>query len=403
MNLLKEGIETKAVIPTKHFKKLTIDGHTEDYPVYKIRLDMLYYNDQNDRIATWITQYKLDNGISTFDMSNQEKYNDIIHDFITDSNVDSLRKTQKNMRMFGQQVPGVVLFDGRIIDGNRRFTCLRNIQIDDVETGYFEAAILDRKINDNKKQIKMLELKLQHGEDVKVGYNPIDRLVGIYHDIIDTKLLTIKEYAKSVDQSEKDIELEVEKAKLMGEFLEFINAPKQFHIARIFNLSDPLKELYAMLKKISDNDKKEDLKNNVFAQLFIYSGDTTRYMRKIKKIVGSAKYLDEYLESQSETVYKVCEELSNHNNITNKEINEIRSNDEIKSEFTHATERYLTKTDNDTTRNQPAKQVEKAYDSLDAIDNNILKKLTSEQKEEILERIEMIEELTTKLRSGLDV
>ena len=58
MNLLKEGLEQRVVERTTMTRKLTVDGLTKAYPVYKIRLDWLFYNDQNDRIATWISQYK---------------------------------------------------------------------------------------------------------------------------------------------------------------------------------------------------------------------------------------------------------------------------------------------------------------------------------------------------------
>ena len=58
MNLLKDGVEQHAVYETNLTRKLTIDGLTQAYPVYKIKLDWLYYNDQNDRIATWISQYR---------------------------------------------------------------------------------------------------------------------------------------------------------------------------------------------------------------------------------------------------------------------------------------------------------------------------------------------------------
>ena len=58
MNLLKEGILQQAVVKTTLTRKLTVDGLTKPYPVYKVRLDWLFYNDQNDRIATWISQYK---------------------------------------------------------------------------------------------------------------------------------------------------------------------------------------------------------------------------------------------------------------------------------------------------------------------------------------------------------
>lgn len=55
-NLLLEGQNT-VVLPTGISRKLTLDGETKVYPVYQVRLDCLYYNDQNDRIASWISQY----------------------------------------------------------------------------------------------------------------------------------------------------------------------------------------------------------------------------------------------------------------------------------------------------------------------------------------------------------
>lgn len=50
MNLLKEGLEQRVVEKTTMTRKLTVDGLTKAYPVYKIRLDWLFYNDQNDRM-----------------------------------------------------------------------------------------------------------------------------------------------------------------------------------------------------------------------------------------------------------------------------------------------------------------------------------------------------------------
>lgn len=272
MNLLVDGLEEKTVFKTELTKQLSIDNHTEVYPVYKIRLDKLYYNDQNDRIATWISQYKADNKINSIDMKNKEEYNNIIHQFITESNPKALSKTQKNIALVGQEQPGVVLADGRIVDGNRRFTCLRNIQEETGNTQYMNAVILERDITGNAKEIKMLELYLQHGVDKPVDYDPIDRLVGIYNDIVDKKLLSITEYAKSVNLSEREIKREVDKAKLMVEFLEFIDAPKQFHLARKLNINDPLKELNTIMKQCKDEDRREDLKNVFFANLLIRPG-----------------------------------------------------------------------------------------------------------------------------------
>ena len=85
MNLLKEGIEQQAVVKTTLTRKLTVDGLTKAYPVYKVRLDCLFYNDQNDRIATWISQYKAQHEGKAPDSTDRENYNNIIEQFIVDT------------------------------------------------------------------------------------------------------------------------------------------------------------------------------------------------------------------------------------------------------------------------------------------------------------------------------
>lgn len=114
MNLLKEGMEQKAVLKTTLTRKLTVDGLTKAYPVYKVKLDWLFYNDQNDRIATWISQYKAQHEGKTPDIAQREAYNNIIEEFIVASNPDAIRKTQSNIELVDQREPGVVLADGRI-------------------------------------------------------------------------------------------------------------------------------------------------------------------------------------------------------------------------------------------------------------------------------------------------
>lgn len=42
-DLLQEGVALHAVEETSLSRKLTVDGMTRAYPVYKIKLDHLYY------------------------------------------------------------------------------------------------------------------------------------------------------------------------------------------------------------------------------------------------------------------------------------------------------------------------------------------------------------------------
>ena len=403
MNLLRDGITQGFVIKTDRATKLTIDGITETYPVYQIRLDALYYNDQNDRIATWISQYKSDNKTETIDRTDLESYNNIIHEFIVKSNPDKLKSTQKNISFIGQQKYGVVLNDGRIIDGNRRFTCLRNLAVDDPKFNYFEAVILDRDIENSAKQIKMLELHIQIGEEARVDYDPIDRLVGIYNDIIVNKILTVHEYAVSTGaQSDNDVQKEVERAKLLAEFLEAINAPRQFYIARDLNMSNPLIELQAILRKIKDEDKKEEVKYAVFTNCLLQpEGDMTRFLRQLKAVAGS-NYLDEFIEKELEIAESVIDNLPEVGQVNKEVINQLRKDEETKRELRKTMDIVTNKAKASATRDKPNQILLKAVDSIETIDMNIFKKLTNEQKSEIEEHLSSLENLIVQLREAIN-
>ena len=402
MNLLKEGIEQQAVVKTTLTRKLTVDGLTKAYPVYKVRLDCLFYNDQNDRIATWISQYKAQHEGKAPDSTDRENYNNIIEQFIVESNSDAIRKTQNNIEMVDQREPGVVLADGRIIDGNRRFTCLRRLAVKNDRFGYFETVILDRNIENSAKQIKMLELSIQHGEESKVDYNPVDRLVGIYNDIISTQLLSIEEYAKSTNESENEVKKRVEVAKLMVEFLEFINAPEQFYIARDLQLYYPLEELMKLIKKCRTEDEIEDLKITAFTNILMQTaGDMTRFIRHIKAIV-STDYQEEFFEDQKEIAAKVVDILPEQGKVTTTTIREvIRSNDESVQELERSMEKTLTKVKKNETKNRPIQLAEKATTFLEGIDTNILLKMNDSELRRLDRQLDKLEQTIFKIRENL--
>jgi len=403
MNLLKDGIVLNAVIPTKLTRKLTLDGITQAYPVYKVRLDLLFYNDQNDRIATWISQYKSTNDGNAPDVSDREAYNSVIEGFIIQSNPSAIEKTQTNIELVDQREPGVVLADGRIIDGNRRYTCLSRLSAKNDRFKYFETVILDRNIENSAKQIKMLELSIQHGEESKVDYNLIDRLVGIYNDIIDTKLLSVYEYAKSTNQLESDVKKRMEIAELMVEFLDFINAPKQFHIARDWQIGFPLEELSKLMKKCKTEDEAEDLKICVFTNILMKtSSDLGRFVRKFKNIIVS-DYADVFIQEQKEIAYRVVESLPPKGAVNEKVIRDvIRGNDELGQELERSMEKALTKANKIEARNKPVQLIEKATTFLESIDMNIFLKLNDSDLKRIERQLTKLENMVAEIRGNIN-
>lgn len=380
MNLLKEGIEKQLVIKTTMTRKLTIDGITQAYPVYKVRLDCLYYNDQNDRIVTWISQYKSQNDGNIPCVDEREEYNKIIENFIVESNPEAIKKTQKNIELVDQREAGVVLSDGRIIDGNRRFTCLRRLKETNDRFSHFETVILDRNIEHSAKEIKMLELSIQHGEESKVDYNPIDKLVGIYHDIVETGLLTEDEYAKSTNESIGDIRRRIEMAKLMVEFLEFANAPKQFYIARDLQLNSILEELQKLIKKCHTPDEAEDLKICVFNNALMRTeGDRAKFVRDFKNIINS-DYQQEFIEEQKQLAIKINDCLPTDGTMSADIIREIvRTNSDVVEAMERSCEKVLTKAKKTAARNLPIQQLEKATMFIEDIDVNIVSKMNDSE------------------------
>ena len=403
MNLLHEGVENESVQLTQQVVKLTVDGITSNYPVYRVRLDNLFFNDQNDRIATWISQYKAEHGEECLSRDNLVHYNDVIQDFIEKSNPEKIKQTQENIRLLNQQKYGVVLNDGRIIDGNRRFTCLRNLSKDSDNFSYFETVILEKDYEHSAKQIKMLELQIQIGAEERVDYDPIDRLVGIYRDIVDNRLHTEDEYARSTNQKVAAVKKELEKAKLLVEFLEAIKAPKQYYLARELQLDGPIRELYGALNNIVDEDKRQEFKYIAFVNLLMKPDeDMTRFIRNLKGISKSV-YLDEFLNNEEEIAEAVLDNLPENGKVNSDVISRVRADETTKEELKRTMSVVGSKVKVKETRDKPNQMVKDAIDSLRAIDTEIIKRLTDEQIEDMKANLEQLEELLNEVKEAVNV
>lgn len=260
MALLTEGIERGNVRETGRVSKLTIDGISQNYKVYQIRLDELYFNPQNDRIRTWMSSYESNGGEVDPSPEGRPAYNDAVAEFIRQSNPAALKKTRNNIRLYGQEVPAIVLDNGLIIDGNRRFTCLRELAAEDEKFNWIDAMILPANVASDEKRIKQLELAIQFGQEGKVDYNPIDRLAGVYNDILKKRLLTPEEYAKYANMQVREVRDLVSRARLMADFLNFCNRPDDYHLARELEINGALQEMPRLMKKCADSDEAEELK-----------------------------------------------------------------------------------------------------------------------------------------------
>lgn len=394
-------VGTDAVQKTTLTRKVTYGGKTVVYPVYRVRLDALYYNDQNDRIATWITRYESENGQEALSGLNIEIYNRIIENFIVESNPEAIIKTQKNIALVGQREPGVTLADGRIVDGNRRYTCLRRIQRESQTPVYFETVIMDMDIREDKKQIKLLELAIQHGEEKKVDYDLIDYAVGTYRDVVQTSLLTVEEYASSTNESVADVKKRIEIASVVSEFLTYLKLPEQYHVAREFQVYSLFQEMMAPLRQL-DEEGKQQLKAIAFNNAMMHAmPDQRKFIRDIKGLIKNGTYTT-YFEDQQKWGQAIQEKFAAVEVRGKADVDRFaEDNAGITEELQMSMERALLRSRSQQLKAKPSENVSKSISLMMEVDSRQFGRMNTEEKETLKAELDELAKIVDGFRKLL--
>ena len=382
-------------------RKVTYGGKTVVYPVYRVRLDALFYNDQNDRIATWISRYETENGKDSLQGLNREIYNRVIENFIVDSNPESIQKTQKNIALVGQREPGVTLADGRIVDGNRRFTCLRRMQRETDKPLYFETVIMDMDIQEDRKQIKLLELAIQHGEEKKVDYDLIDYAIGTYRDIVQTGLLTVDEYAASTNEPAAEVKKRLELAGLVDEFLNYVKLPGQFYIAREYKILDLFQEMMVPLHQLKGEEKYQ-LKQIVFTNMMMKAiTDQRKYIRDVRNLIRTDTY-DSFFEDQSKICSSVMDLYKNEEIRSKPDVDRFANqHNDLTEELQMSLQRALLRSRSQQMKAKPSENVTKCINLMMDVDSRMFERLSDEEKEILKAELDRLEKIMGSFRKML--
>ena len=410
---LNKLIEEKSIEKTTLTKRLTIGGKTKDCPVYKFPLEYLYYNDQNGRINTVYHQYISNHGKLTPEIGDS-KYNEIFEKFIFESKKQALKDTQISIFEKGQQEPGVILSDGRVIDGNRRFTALRRIQKETKIQQYFEAVILSFDISNkiDEKKIKELELDLQLGRQERVSYDPIDRIFDVYNTIEVQKLMTPEEYKKASGAGNtKGINKDLRLAKLIIKFLSIVapneNPIDKFYLARELKLDGPLEDIERTINKLKKD--KETITQNVLTILAVQIAksevgdrDITRKIRDVKyNILDNPEMRERFIGATDEHVDNIIDFFeSNPIDQASDLKNNLNNNLEIakiSSKLLQTTNRLSNKGQITANRRQSLVKLQEIRDTLEDLSSEDLKELHEEEFFEAKEILQEIRDLAFKL------
>lgn len=410
---LNELIKNGDIEKTTLTKRLTIGGETKDYPVYKFPLECLYYNDQNGRINTVYHQYISNHGKLTPEIG-ESKYNEIFEKFIFESKKQALKDTQISISEKGQQEPGVILSDGRVIDGNRRFTALRRIQKETKIQQYFEAVILSFDISNkiDEKKVKELELDLQLGREERVSYDPIDRIFDVYNTIEVQKLMTPEEYKKASGAGNtKGINKDLRLAKLIIKFLSIVapneNPIDKFYLAKELKLDGPLEDIERTINNLKKD--KETITQNVLTILAVQIAksevgdrDITRKIRDVKyNILDNPEMKERFIDATDEHVDNIIDFFdSNPINQASDLKNNLNNNleiAEISSKLLQTTNRLSNKGQITANRRQSLVKLQEIRDTLEDLSSEDLKELYEKEFFEAKEILQEIRDLAFKL------
>lgn len=394
---INTGIAEGWVRKTDNSERKFINGQNQDCPIYEVRVDKLHFNVQNGRIATFISRYQAEHpeGLP----QDQTELDNLIAGMVEADNPKHLKTTMLDIKNKGQQQSAIILTNGVVIDGNRRFTCLRKLSAAENTLRMLRCCVFPDTYDENA--IKGLELEIQLGEDTKQEYDAISRLVDIDRWVNEGRM-TAEEYAKHANMKQSKMKNCLAQIDMLKDFLEFCEAPGAFHIAQDLKLQGPIESLTNGLVKVKNKDKREEIKNAVFVNLMCQTfGDATRGVREfIDNLIADDKLREEQLDYAVEVLERLAEKPEDVVVTTEYLRDAFGSDTRLKEGMKASRNVARAKAGNRKIKNGQVRAVRNALSDVNDVDVEILHKLEPEQ---LVDMQDGLQSLLEKAQEVLDV
>lgn len=398
---INDGIAQGWVRETGNSNIVRVGGKNEDCPVYEVRIDHLRYNLQNGRIATSMNRYQREQGPLPED---PEQVALLIEGMIERDNPGRLKKTKLDIKARGQQEVAIILSNGIVIDGNRRFTCLRQLSREEHEQRFLRCYIFPDTYDAN--DIKALELEVQMGRDEKLDYDAIALLSDIREWVVNGSMDS-EVYRKHAGITKGKMRSNIKQVGLIDEFLELIEAPGEWYIAKDLKIQGPIESLASKLGKIKNEDERENMKLMVFANLAALSeGDRTRNLRQtMDNFLQSMREETEFAEEQMEFAERVLEKIGDRDEgerVTSEFLRDhVMADKDLKHEMKASHSKNQAKMDGRKVKQGQLDAVSDALESVGEVKTDLLFKLSIDQLKEMVEGLDELVEAAGDLKSAV--
>ena len=278
-----------------------IKGKRRELDVYRVPIKFLYFNIENGRYADKMVQLHGENPGVEID-PREDKWKETIWRMLkgeypgTERDVEPFQRLRGDLLDRQQLRPGVVLFDGGVLDGNRRFAALldlRRSQKNPTRFEYLDAVILDQDVGSEDRW--RIEAGVQIGRDEKLSYSPINELLKIREGLTLFKGRSNpeKEISKVLyGMEEEEIRKDILKIRLIDEYLTFIKKPQAYNEVgdqRVIERFEEAVKTLEQAKKLGSNPTQiQQIKLTHFAIIRDKLMDNWQ-MRKVRTAMGAGK------------------------------------------------------------------------------------------------------------------
>lgn len=155
----------------------------------------------------------------------------------------------------GQRDPAIIIYDGYVLNGNRRLAALRDENIQ-----FMDCVVLPEEAT--RRDLYELELDLQMSEETKAEYNWVDELLHMRYgiDILGEDELIV---AKKMRIGKKDVEHKLNILRLVDIYLVWLGKKGQYHIVEEHR--QVFSDLEKFTRKLKEQEKQKAFREQVFA------------------------------------------------------------------------------------------------------------------------------------------
>jgi len=276
-------------------ERVRIQDKMTNISVYRLPLELLFYNVANGRFAA---EYLAKKNELKREL-NSENPEDVkeIEKMLRNQSPSKTQWLKNNLKDVGQEEPGIITNDGYVINGNRRMSVLTLLVTEDSKYGYMNVGRLPTNVSES--DIYKIELGKQMARDQKLDYGPINELLKIKHGL--DSGLNEEQIASTIGFSVDEIKEKIDRLELIKEYLEFIGEPNNFKAAEKINehFIDLQNNIFSKKQQKRQQFSPLELLNmKEIAFATIKGGIPHLELRKIPKIVVNPRIKPYFMEAK---------------------------------------------------------------------------------------------------------